>query len=99
MKIIFVLLISTFILPVSWGATCRSGDGSANCTLATGNASGCRMVGPRACWVKSDAGVCRKIINSTGGTIFVPAKTTAELDSIPTTGTIKREAPSPTYCN
>ena len=99
MKLIFVLILSTFFTSAAWAATCRSGDGSANCVSATGNTSGCRMVGPRACWVKSDQGVCRKIINSTGQTIFVPARTTAELDSVPGSGAIFREAPGTTWCN
>lgn len=96
MKLIIVLLLSTFFAQLSWGATCRNDFGT--CTLATGNGSGCRMNDGRACWVKSDAGLCRKIINSSGQVVFIGARTNAELDSVPAAGTIKREAPGTTWC-
>lgn len=70
MKLTCFVLISSFIMYVSWGATCRNDFGTCN---AVDSAQGCRMDSPRACFVNAD-GVCYKIINSTGSSLYIPAK-------------------------
>jgi hypothetical protein len=71
MKLILLLIIITGLSSLASAVTCRNDFGT--CT-AVDSAQGCRMDPPRACFIVAD-GQCYKIINSTGQSVFVPAKT------------------------
>lgn len=90
MKLTFIVLFSSFIMYVTWGATCRNDSGT--CVGATGNPSGCKANSVQACWVKSDVGTCKRVLNSSGGVMFIPARTDAELSTVP------GDYPVPNFC-